>query len=139
MVLTFLGKEDYFFPSANQFWITDKLSLENLLKCSSYPVCCEFSCIKGYILLAEFRGKYWIIMWKLAILTTNMVKSIFEIICIFIAVKFHTSNFVDNPFDPLYCIPSKIVPHRDKNSAFFQCIFGKKSNSAGFFIIPTQK
>ena len=58
MVLTFLGKEDYFFPSANQFWITDKLSLVHLLKCGSNPVCCEFSYIKGYILLAELFGKF---------------------------------------------------------------------------------
>ena len=53
---------------------------------------------------------------KIVILTPKMVNSIFEIICIFTAAKIHISNFVDTSFDPDYCTPSKIVPHRAKNS-----------------------
>ena len=56
----------------------------------------------------------------------KMVRNnIFEIICIFMAAKIHTSNFADTPFVPDYCTNSKVIPHRVKKSLFFQCIFVK--------------
>ena len=57
------------------------------------------------------------------ILTPKMVENIFEIICIFTAAKNHISNFVDTPFDPDYCIPSRIFPRRVR----FKNVFMLKS------------
>ena len=75
---------------------------------------------------------------KIVILTPKMVENIFEIISILTAAKNRIGNFVDTPFDPDYCISSKIVLHRVNFFHFFNVFLLKSQIQSIFSQFTTQ-
>ena len=72
--------------------------------------------ITNFHIIIQYSPLNYHLGLKIVILTPKIVENIYEIIRIFTAAKNHISNFADTHFDPDYCTPSKIVPHRVKNS-----------------------